>query len=637
MATTTPKMKLSERVQNRDERGRFAPGFQEEVDQPEVNQAVSQPVSSTSAAKVVAERDTNLRTNKLMEAANDIQEDTLDVDKKLLKAVSDLTKTMQFGYKKAQEEKKKGLAGFVQGKIASVKKAFTLEGAAGMAGIGRDDGSLKGAILGSVLQRKDEKAKKAEYIAKFGQFTEKGRQLGAIGGVEGQKAVAAEGQKRYEQLTKADKDISRLETMQEQAKSVGGNLSKEEMDALLAAKATKNELSGDPKEKRATREKAPKTSKKDELLAGVAAGVTAEISALSPEEKKTLNTADPEYLKGVFEGALGSLTEVNEKQLDQLVALVRASTMSEEDKMESKNKDNMLTSIQDPKEEKKKEDEGGGWMKTIMNMFGNFGSLLKGLPGMLMGALSGIGAKLFGGAAKLAAPLLGAGKAIVGGAAKALPAVAEFGSKVASKALPFVTDMGTKVAGIASKALPAVAEAGTKAAGVGTKALGGLSKFGGLAKGVLGKLGPVAMAGMAAYDAVSGFNEAGANLGIEGREATTGEKLSSAAGSAVSGLTFGLLGKDTASKGIASLFGAGPPPEKTATPNRVSQTDMLAANTEDLQMMSEKKEVAAPTVVNSAPTTIINQGDGGKSQAPRTPIRNPEISYNHRLTRYFVG
>ena len=623
--TKATKMRLSERVQRRPEEEQVAPGIAEAAEQPEVTQPVK---SSTAAAKASVERDNSSIAIKLMEASTDAQEDAIEVDKKLLKAVSELTKTMQFGYKRAQEEKKKGLAGYVQGKIASVKSAFSLEGVAGMAGIKRDSGTLAGAVLGSVIQRKEEKAKKAEYIAQFGEFTERGRELKKTGGL---KAVTAEGEERYKKLTVAEKDIAELEAKQKTAKMFGGNLTVKDTEKLVAAQNTKKQVTD-----YSAVEKPLGGKKQEDLLAGVAEGVTAEIATLSPEEKKTLNTADPEYLKGVFEGALGSLTEVNEKQLDQLVALVRASTMSEEDKMESKNKDNMLTSIQDPKEEKKKEDEGGGWMKSIMSMFGNFGSLLKGIPGMLMGALSGIGGKLFGGAAKLAAPLLGAGKAIVGGAAKALPAVAEFGSKVASKALPFVTEMGTKVAGIASKALPAVAEAGTKAAGVGTKALGGLGKLGGFAKGALGKLGPVAMAGMAAYDAVSGFNEAGANLGIEGREATLGEKLSSAAGSAASGLTFGMLGKDTASKGIASLFGAGPDAEKTATPNRVSQSGMLAAATEDLQMMSEKKEANAPTVVNSAPTTIINQG-GGKAAAPRTPIRNPEISYNHRLTRYFVG
>jgi hypothetical protein len=595
-------MKLSERVQNRDERGRFAPGFQEAVDQPEITQEVNQATSSTSAAKVAVERDTNLRTNKLMEAANDIQEDTLDVDKKLLKAVSDLTKTMQFGYKKGQEEKKKGIAGYVQGKIASAKQAFSLEGVAGMAGIGRDSGTLAGAVLGSVLQRKEKKreeaAKKVEFIAKFSEFTDVGRQLKETGG---EKAVAAEGQKRYETLTKAESTISELEAKQKSAKMFGGDLSKTDNERLVSAQNDKNKATD------YSIENTPKNAKKDELLAGVAEGVTAEIAALSPEEKKTLNTAKPEYLKGVFEGALSSLTEVNEKQLDQLVALVKASTMSEEDKLESANKDNMLTSIQDPKQEKKKEEEGGGFLKTITDFLtSKIGGLLKMLPGILTGALSGL-AGLFGGATKLAAPLLNAGKALFGGATKALPALAEAGTAAVSKA-----------------------------PGIATKALGGLGKIGNFAKGALGKLGPIAMAGMAAYDAYSGYNEAGANLGIEGREATTGEKLSSAAGSAVSGLTFGLLGKDTASKGIASLFGAGPDAEKTSTPNRVSQTGALAASTDDLQMLSEKKEAPAPTVVNSAPTTIINQG-GGKAPPPRTPIRNPEVSYNNRLTRYFVG
>lgn len=583
--TKATKMKLSQRVQQRPPEEQVAPGVAESAEQPGVTQPVK---SSTAAAKASVERDNTSVAIKLMEASADAQEDAIEVDKKLLKAVSELTKTMQFGYKRQQEEKKKGLSGYVQGKVASVKNAFSLEGVAGMAGIQRDSGTLAGAVLGSVLQRKEKKqeeaSKKTEFIANFGQFTEMGRQLNEKGGL---KAVTAEGEKRYGQLTAAEKDISELEAKQKMARTFGGDLSKEDNARLVSAQNEK---------KKATDyslvEKPMGSKKSGELLAGVAEGVTAEISGLSPEEKKTLNTADPEYLKGVFEGALGSLTEINEKQLEQLVALVRANTVSEEDKMESKNKDNILTSIQDPKEDKKKEEEGGGWLKSIMGMFTNFGSLLKGLPGMLMGALSGIGASLLGGAAKLAAPVLGAGKAIFGGAAK-------------------VPEMAGK-------------------------ALGGLSKAGGFLKGALGKAGPLAMAGMAAYDAYSGFNEAGANLGIEGRDPTTGEKLSSAAGGALSGLTFGLVGKDTASKGIASLFGAGPDAEKTSSPTRVSQSDMLSANTEDLQMMNEKKEAPAPTVLNNAPTTIINNG-GNKSQSVRTPIRNPEVSYNHRLSRYFVG
>ena len=609
------KMKLSERVQNRDEKGRFATGFSTPVEQPQVMQPIK---SSTAAAKASVERDNSSVAIKSIKASVDAQENAIEVDKKLLKAVSELTKTMQFGYKRGQEEKKKGLAGYVQGKISSVKSAFSLEGLAGMAGIQRDSGTLGGAVLGSVLQRKEkkqeEKAKKAEYIAQFGEFTERGRQLKETGGLE---AVTAEGEQRYAKLTAAEKDISELEARKKQAKMIGGSLSKSDTEKLVSAQNMRKQATDYSIDKK------PVEGKKEELLAGVAEGVKAEIATLSPEEKETLSKADPEYLKGVFEGALGSLTEINEKQLDQLVALVRASTMSEEDKLEADNKENIVASIQAPKEEKKKEEQGGGMMKAIMDFVTTkLGGLLKMLPGMLAGALSGI-TSILGGIAKFIGPILGnAGKAIVSGAAKAIPVVAEAGKKVfdaAGKAVPAVKEMGVKAA--------------EKTAGLGTKALGGLSKFGGLAKGVLGKLGPVAMAGMAAYDAVSGFNEAGANLGIEGREATLGEKLSSAAGSAASGLTFGLLGKDTASKGIASVFGAGPSAEKAATPNRVAQAVELAQNKEQLdQATKEETAAVSQPIVTNAPTTIINNSS---TTSVRAPIRNTDHSYNNRLTRNF--
>ena len=76
----------------------------------------------------------------------------------------------------------------------------------------------------------------------------------------------------------------------------------------------------------------------------------------------------------------------------------------------------------------------------------------------------------------------------------------------------------------------------------------------------LGPAGAVLSAGMAVGDAVQGYgDEATAeNLGIQGRDPTTGEKASSAAGSAISGLTFGLVDKGSASKAIAKFFGAGP-------------------------------------------------------------------------------
>lgn len=84
-----------------------------------------------------------------------------------------------------------------------------------------------------------------------------------------------------------------------------------------------------------------------------------------------------------------------------------------------------------------------------------------------------------------------------------------------------------------------------------------IGKFGKFIPGV----GAVVAGGMAAYDGVTGFQNAGEILDLkEGEQATTGQKLSAAAGSVVSGLTFGLVDEKTVAKGIASATGAGPAP-----------------------------------------------------------------------------
>lgn len=112
-----------------------------------------------------------------------------------------------------------------------------------------------------------------------------------------------------------------------------------------------------------------------------------------------------------------------------------------------------------------------------------------------------------------------------------------------------------------------------KAAKKGTeKAAGGmLSKVGsGLAKAA--KFGIPGLAlGMAGYDAVTGAMDAEKVLGIEDREATFGERVSSGLGGLTEGLTFGMVGRETAAKGIESarqgvmsFFGMGGDEEKKA-------------------------------------------------------------------------
>jgi hypothetical protein len=94
---------------------------------------------------------------------------------------------------------------------------------------------------------------------------------------------------------------------------------------------------------------------------------------------------------------------------------------------------------------------------------------------------------------------------------------------------------GAAAAGTAA-AGAGTAAAGTAAAGAGTAAAGAATK-GGMLKGgarVLGKLAAPLALGMTAYDAFQGF---GAD-----KDASFGEKMKNAGSSALSGLTFGMLG-----------------------------------------------------------------------------------------------
>lgn len=91
--------------------------------------------------------------------------------------------------------------------------------------------------------------------------------------------------------------------------------------------------------------------------------------------------------------------------------------------------------------------------------------------------------------------------------------------------------------------------------GLLSKATGLLSKGASFAK-FLGPVGVALTAGKGIYDGVSGWNDAGSTFGLEkGKEATTGQKSASAVGSLLSGLSFGLLDKDSTAKSIYDFFG----------------------------------------------------------------------------------
>lgn len=109
-----------------------------------------------------------------------------------------------------------------------------------------------------------------------------------------------------------------------------------------------------------------------------------------------------------------------------------------------------------------------------------------------------------------------------------------------------------KVSGFLGKATGgALGKLGGAAAGLAGKiGLGGLGSLaGGLAK-VAGPVGLAVTAGKALYDGWKGWGSAGESLGVDQSKLNFAEKASGALGGIASGLTFGLLDKGKATRGI---------------------------------------------------------------------------------------
>ena len=121
---------------------------------------------------------------------------------------------------------------------------------------------------------------------------------------------------------------------------------------------------------------------------------------------------------------------------------------------------------------------------------------------------------------------------------------------VLGKTADFVKGIGSKALGL----LPGAGTVGTTAAtSTAATASSVLGKGAGMALKAAKFLGPAAMVASAGYDAFQGYQNAGENFNLKpGQQATAGQKASSAAGSALSGLTFGLLDAKTASQGVHS-------------------------------------------------------------------------------------
>ena len=139
-----------------------------------------------------------------------------------------------------------------------------------------------------------------------------------------------------------------------------------------------------------------------------------------------------------------------------------------------------------------------------------------------------------------------------------------------------------------------------------TKPLSGFaSKAGAVAKGAgrfIPGIGQVLMVGGAAYGAYQGAANAEKTLGIEGRKASTGEKLAAGAGGALSALTFGLVSAETAGKGLLSI--AEKFKKTSSDAKTVSSSDMSAKSALEAQEAAKKKhEETIAAQKKSAETT----------------------------------
>lgn len=537
----------------------------------------------------------------------EIKKKTLAQEEKFLKNITEFNKKFH-----GEASKEGGLSGFFNGKVSNLKKLGSLEGLAGLMGIKRDSGTFAGALVGEIAKRKDLRKQRAdikkEYVENFAQLTDVGRSMS-------KKEAEKEGEKRFTELASLSKIIEELVEKQKKAKDFNGSLSEEDTKALEEAKSRHKELTT-----YATPDK-----KQQELLEGMAEGVKEEIAQMSSEEKKVLGAADPEYLKGVFSGALESLTKVNEEQLEQLVALVKASTVSEEDKLEESNKKNVVESLGG---EQRQEEKKSNLFSTIMDLFSNkllgrFGAMFSNLGSSLLKGISSIGslaARAGGALASGAGAILSRGATLASGAASAIGSGA---ARVAGAVMPALSTVGSAIGSGVSKVGSFLGSAASGAVNLGKSALGGLSSIGGgLSKAlgvgarVAGKVALPLTVAMGAFDAFKGFNA--------DENASFGQKMKNAGSSVLSGLSFGLLGSSPEEIAAAAA----------KTPARVEQAKELAKNTEKLAEISKNTEAPKQNVVNNSPTTIINNNtQQGKSRAT---VRNLEPSINSRIGRYLL-
>jgi hypothetical protein len=255
------------------------------------------------------------------------------------------------------------------------------------------------------------------------------------------------------------------------------------------------------------------------------------VSAMHNKEVRELFGYSKEFLQ--FLGGRREKDEVAAKK--EAEAKIKAAKESGKDPMQDTRAKMVTAEIQVATKFDEIVLAGNPLIKGFDRMTVAIGIATVALTGLLYVGAKKAGESLLQSGINAAARATGIGR--VGAAAPVAGAALEAAAPVARAAAPVASAAGT---------------ATSLATGMSalTKTLGTVAKF-------AGKVALPLAAASAGYDAYKGYNSAEETLGIKDRKATTGEKLSSAAGGALSGLTFGLISSETISKGIAKVTGAG--------------------------------------------------------------------------------
>lgn len=337
---------------------------------------------------------------------------------KLIKSILSLNKQLKDVEKKGSRIGGRSTIGdLITGAKSTISK-FT--SASGLVGHMADStkNPLLSAMLGSAANRLDSKAekKRAEknFVTAVATGTTKGRELidqkGLQEGLkelrkmfversklENEIAIAKEKRRVVKEAGKDagletdvdEKSLKQLEALEKRLEAMTLALDpdkkKPEKNDQNPPEPVKKE-SSIPEDATPAKESSDHKKRVNDLIDGVREGMAAAFEELSPEDKKLIQAANPDMMKGMSDSIFKDLSTISEEQLDELIRIADILDGSKEAELESRIKDTKPAA----KAETEKKEEGliGKMIKGTSEMFkgplGKLTGLLGSVPGMLL-------------------------------------------------------------------------------------------------------------------------------------------------------------------------------------------------------------------------------------------------------------